>query len=378
MNLLDEVQLHRKGIKHETLTFSVSELVNMFAAQPKEIEISPDFQRLFRWSREQQSSFIESLILEIPVPPLFFYETESGVWDLLDGLQRLSTIIRFVHAGEVPPDYRGKPFNEADWHYDNENNLSAPLQLLGGEYLTELEGLSFHTLPTSLNLNFKRTRLHIYVLKRETDRMYKYEVFKRLNRGGAPLEDQEIRNCSVRLLGSEFPEFIEQVGANENFRAAIGLGDELMRNGYVEEIALRYFAMKNAEALFKHDVAAFLTEYMEEVAKKSFPFDYTKERLLFDRVWKCVAPAFADGEAFRGRRGDKSVGPFSPALFEIVAIGIARNIGVVEGWTPDQLRERIVAAINTARARGFTGAGSNSRAKTFGRLQFATEWFSSL
>ncbi len=78
MNLLDEVQLHRKGIKHETLTFSISELVNMYVSEPKEMKIDPDFQRLFRWSREQQSSFIESLILEIPLPPLFFYETETG------------------------------------------------------------------------------------------------------------------------------------------------------------------------------------------------------------------------------------------------------------------------------------------------------------
>lgn len=204
MNLLDEVQLHRKGIKHETLTFSISELVNMYSATPKEMEISPDFQRLFRWSREQQSSFIESLILEIPVPPLFFYETETGVWDLLDGLQRLSTIFRFVNAGEVPLEYRGKPLNEADWHYENENVLAAPLQLLGGEYLAELEGQSFHTLPTSLNLNFKRTRLHVYVLKRETDRMYKYEVFKRLNRGGAPLEERRYETAACGCSGQSF------------------------------------------------------------------------------------------------------------------------------------------------------------------------------
>jgi hypothetical protein len=378
MNLLDEVQLHRKGIKHETLTFSISELVNMYSAEPKEMEISPDFQRLFRWSREQQSSFVESLILEIPVPPLFFYETDSGAWDLLDGLQRLSTIIRFVNAGEVPPEYRGKPMNDEEWHYANENDLSKPLQLLPGEYLTELEGVSFHTLPTSLHLNFKRTRLHIYVLKRETDKMYKYEVFKRLNRGGAPLEEQEIRNCSVRLLGTEFPEFIEQVGQNVDFRNAVGLGDELMRNGYIEELALRFFAMKNAERSFRHDVGAFLTEYMEEVAKKSFAFDYENERQLFERVWRCIAVAFPDGEAFRGRSGGRSVGPFSPSLFEIVGVGVARNIDIVDKWTKPQIRERIVGAIKKARQDGFTGAGSNSRTKTIGRLQFGTKWFASL
>jgi len=134
--------------------------------------------------------------------------------------------------------------------------------------------------------------------------------------------------------------------------------------------------MKNAEALFKHDVAAFLTEYMEEVARKGFAFDFERERLLFERVWKRVAPTLPDGEAFRGRRGNRSVGPFSPALFEIVSIGIARNIDSVEKSEPGQLRRRIFAAIDEARSKGFTGAGSNSRAKTLGRLQFATQWFS--
>jgi hypothetical protein len=100
MNLLEQVADHRKGIKHETITFSLSELVSMYRTEPKEIEINPNFQRLFRWSREQQGSFIESLILEIPIPPIFFYEMQDGRWDLLDGLQRISTIIRFLTPGE--------------------------------------------------------------------------------------------------------------------------------------------------------------------------------------------------------------------------------------------------------------------------------------
>src|SRR6266498_2229424 len=140
MNLIDQVTQHRKGIKHETISFSLSELVSMYRSEPKEVEINPDFQRLFRWSREQQNSFIESLILEIPIPPLFFYETQEGRWDLLDGLQRFSTIIRFMAGGEIPADVQGIAGNEADWHYDNENNTDTTLQLLPGEYLTELEG----------------------------------------------------------------------------------------------------------------------------------------------------------------------------------------------------------------------------------------------
>ena len=77
-SLLEQVTEHRNHIKHEAIAFSLSELVNMYKAQPREIQIRPDFQRLFRWSREQQSSFIESLILEMPIPPLLFLKLLRG------------------------------------------------------------------------------------------------------------------------------------------------------------------------------------------------------------------------------------------------------------------------------------------------------------
>jgi uncharacterized protein with ParB-like and HNH nuclease domain len=148
--LLDQVKQHRKGIKHETLTFSLAELVNMYETTPREITIQPDFQRLFRWTRKQQSDFIESLILEIPIPPIFFYENPDGIWDLLDGLQRFSTILRFFRTTEIPVDHQGVSGNENEWHYENQNNLNVPLQLLGGDYLDELNGFTFGTLSYEL------------------------------------------------------------------------------------------------------------------------------------------------------------------------------------------------------------------------------------
>lgn len=181
--LLDQVAKHRKEIKHEVITYGLSELINMQRAG--EIKIRPDYQRLFRWNRDQQSLFIESLILEIPIPPIFFYENEDGKWELLDGLQRLSTIIKFMgHDSDVPELYRGPPNNDDDWHDQTQNTLEDPLQLTKTDYLTELEGFAFSRLPSTLQLNLKRSRLQIYVLKRETDASYKYEVFKRLRARG--------------------------------------------------------------------------------------------------------------------------------------------------------------------------------------------------
>jgi hypothetical protein len=371
MNLLEEVTKHRREIKHETITFSLAELVSMY--KTKEIDINPNFQRLFRWSREQQSDFIESLILEIPIPPLFFYEKEDGKWDLLDGLQRLSTIIRYIGSEvEVPKDSQGQAGNESEWHDQNENVISSPLQLLSGEYLKELQGHTYQTLPAQLQLNLKRARMHIYVLKRETHAMYKYEVFKRLNRGGSRLEEQELRNCSVRMLDEKFPEFLQTITKTPDYIVALGLGDEDARNGYLEELALRYFTMKNHLGKFTHDVAKFITNYMEEVARGRIAFDYKAEEELFIKSWSIIKRAFPDGGAFKAKKPDGSnIGPFSPAIFEMVTVGVANNWAALENLTDDQVKEKIVALIASARSQQFTGAGSNSKKKTLGRIELA-------
>lgn len=374
--LIEEVARHRKDIKHEALTYSVSELVNMH--RDGEIQIRPDFQRLFRWTRGQQSSFVESLILEIPIPPLFFFEADDGKWELLDGLQRMSTIVKFFGgAADVPTEYQGEEANEHEWHYENENNMAVPLQLVAGEYLKAIKGLSFSRLPTQLQLNLKRSRLHIIVLKRETHATYKYEVFKRLNRGGAELEDQELRNCSIRLIGNEFPDYLQDVAKTGTFVDALGLEGEKARNGFAEELALRFFTMKNYGDRFKHDVRDLLTKFMEDVASKRITFDFAGERETFEKTWSLIATAIPGGDAFRAKSKDthSNQGPFSPTLYELVALGVAANIPQASALGSDKLREKIIDLIVAAKDKGLTGSGSNSAKKTRGRLELARKWF---
>ena len=155
------------------------------------------------------------------------------------------------------------------------------MQLLAGEYLTELAGLTFTRLPAQLQLNLKRARLHVYVLKRETKPMYKYEVFKRLNRGGMWLEDQEMRNCSVRMLDEKFPNFLQEISKDSGFARALGVEYDHQNAYYLEEFALRFFTMKNYSNNFKHEVSDFLTEYMEAVTRQSVAFDYEARAFTF-------------------------------------------------------------------------------------------------
>jgi len=372
MNLLDQVKQHRRVIKHESITFSIAELVGMYEAEPKEIKLAPEFQRLFRWSRDQQSNFIESLILEIPIPALFFYENEDGVWELLDGLQRLSTIIRFFNQVEIPDGSKGRDGNDSDWHYENEHKLEAPLQLLPGEYLSELEGMTMGTLPIQLQLNLKRARLQVTILKRETDPIYKYAVFERLNRGGSLIEPQEIRNCSIRILDKDYPDFIQKLGKHEPFVEAVKLSESDMRNGYIDELVLRFFATKNYHSYFKHDVQDFLTRYMEGVARNSIAFNYEQEEQLFQRFSSLIRSAMGPGEAFRAKKSDfTSQGPFSPAIYEMVTYGVVANIDKLESLNGPDIGNRICQLIIDAKAANLTGSGSNSKKKFQDRLQLA-------
>jgi hypothetical protein len=277
---------------------------------------------------------------------------------------------------DVPLEYKGEEHNDDDWHEEHQNDLNIPLQLIAGEYLRHLNGMTYTRLPTPLQLNLKRSRLSVYVLKRETHEIYKYEVFKRLNRGGSHLEEQEIRNCSIRLLSNEFPNFLQKVATYEIFRSVLGLSGELLRNGYIEELALRFFTMKNKGETFTHDVLDFLTQYMKQVAKKEIPFDYEEEERLFRKIWQEIERALTDGEAFRAKNQQgTSQGPFSPTLFEMVSLAVAQGLANVSRLSSEAVRQKIIELINEARQKNLTGSGSNSRRKTLGRLELARDWF---
>lgn len=276
---------------------------------------------------------------------------------------------------EVPTIAQGLANNDNEWHYTTENDINEPLQLLAGDYLTELSGLTFSKLPIQLQLNFKRSRLYVYVMKRETKAMYKYEVFKRLNKGGSILEPQELRNCNIRLLGTKFPDFLQTISRNDDFTTSLDLDSAYSQNGYLDELALRFFTMKNYGTSFRHDVAAFMTKYMEEVTKNTVTFDYESEASLFQKTWRCIRNAFPEGDAFRGKTpARRSTGPFSPTLFEIVSLGVAGNINALETYPSEKLREIIIDLIIQAKVEGLTGGGSNSKPKTLARLEFGKIW----
>ena len=157
-NLIENVDNQIIEIRTKSLDVSFNELYDMY--QSKELIISPDYQRLFRWEEEKQSRFIESLILEMPVPPIFVIETDDGVYELIDGLQRISSYLHF----------RGEQLGETE----NER-----LVLQGCDIVGDLNGLMFDDLPKALQIKIKRSFVRMEVIKKGSEASLKYHMFKR-------------------------------------------------------------------------------------------------------------------------------------------------------------------------------------------------------
>ena len=92
--LKDEIDVAKRAVSTETVQMTIGEVANMYAS--RELNILPDFQRLFRWTPDKKSNFVESILIGIPIPPAFVYENENGTWELIDGLQRISTVLEFM------------------------------------------------------------------------------------------------------------------------------------------------------------------------------------------------------------------------------------------------------------------------------------------
>ncbi|MGL5197187.1 MAG: DUF262 domain-containing protein, partial [Chroococcales cyanobacterium] len=102
MALQEEIDKIRQKIRTDNYSMSIGELISLY--EKDEIDIHPEFQGVFRWSNHQKSTFIESILLGIPIPAIFVNQREDGIWDVIEGVQRLSTIYEFV--GLLKPEYQ--------------------------------------------------------------------------------------------------------------------------------------------------------------------------------------------------------------------------------------------------------------------------------
>lgn len=309
-NLILSLEENVEKVHTQSLDLSFNELLDMYSN--RELDINPDYQRLFRWSAGAQSRFIESLLLEMPVPPIYVVESDDGSYQLIDGLQRFSSYLHL--RGKLSAPHLKNPIAEGEF-----------LTLQECDIVDSLNGLNYDDLPTSLKIRLKRAFVRVEVVRKGSDNKFRYHMFKRLNTGGEELTQQQLRNCTIRMLDPTFIDFVIEKSQNADFLTCIkNISHQQKLGSFDQELVLRYFAMKNYKDFFIHDVADFLTEYMEavsDVENTEVSFDYPKEGDIFDKTFRVLNLAL-EGKTF-GRQGNHGIqSNFSVYHFEAICTGL--------------------------------------------------------
>lgn len=209
------------------------------------------------------------------------------------------------------------------------------LKLDGCDIVRDLDGYTYDSLPRALEIKLKRHTIRVEVIRKESEGRLRYHMFKRLNKGGSILSEQEIRNCTIRLLDDTVNKFLIECSNDANFVQTISpVNTQRMEEKFDQELVLRFFAFKNWRPEYKHEVGEFLTEYMEAIADPKngdVTFDYAQEKAVFERTFAILARSMGD-EAFAivDRKGRTL--PFGVYHFEAFSLGLQPSL---EQYDPD-------------------------------------------
>ncbi len=356
-----QINDERARLSADRMDISFGELINMYKVG--ELVIRPEYQRLFRWKGHQKTALIESILLGIPIPPIFVAEDVNGVWELVDGLQRLSTIISFF--GSLDKSLLVKDPDE-DIGEDSEENRNK-WELESGDLVEGLEGFNVDTLPKKYVINIKRAVCRVEILRGESNTAMKYELFKRLNSGGSKLTAQEIRNAIYRGVDPTLNRLIEKLSKEENFKKLVSLSAQKKQELYDQELILRFIAFLNNVDTINSNTEKFLDGFMERSVRDG-GFDAGYYESTFNEVMKMLADTCSD-DVFRNGRNT-----FVPAYYEGIMIGIAQNIEKYRE-DPALIAEKIEELKTDTDFKKYSGSASNSKNRIKKRLERANTIF---
>lgn len=324
MGLQEEIIERSSKIFRDSYQMSIGELINIYT--DGEMDIHPEFQRVFRWNESQKTKLIESIMLNIPIPSIFVSQNDEGVWDVIDGVQRLSTIFQFV----------GK-------FKDDENNSVESLKLQKTDYLPSFEGVTWNTFTNQQKLAFKRSRIDVIIVKKESDPNTKYELFQRLNTGGSKLSDQEVRNCLMIMTNKEFYLFLNKLSENKDFNECITITDRKEDEQFKLELILRLLIsvrMDMSNMSNYNDLKELLDRETIMLIDTIQEQDYEIMEDGFERTFKFLNDLLGEN-SFKKYSDDRYKGAFLTAAFQGIATGIFANIDVAEKSNKDEMIKKI-------------------------------------
>ena len=318
-------------IRITTKSFTLREVADQI--EDEEIDLSPDFQREYVWKSRQRTRLVESILLGIPLPAFYFNQTESGTYQVVDGVQRLSTIALFMR---------------------NEHRLSS----VDLEYLSDLHDRTYKQLDTAAIRRFRSTQIVVHVIEPQTPDEVKYDIFNRVNTLGSPLSAQEIRHA---MSGIRSRDFIGRLAESEVFDAATERhylkktpeGETIRDSGRManRELVLRFCAFRISSIEQYREFAsldAFLMNFTKRIDETAEPIIANAAladlEAAFDRAMVAAHEILASAAFRRWPIGADRRGPINRAVFEAQANALADHS--LESLLPH--REAIVTAFRKA------------------------------
>lgn len=367
MNRLDEqLGIHRTEIKTDQWSVSIGEIFSMY--EREKLRINPAFQRFFRWSDEQKTLLVESVLLGFPIPPLFFAQNNEGILEVVDGVQRLSTLLQLRGMLRQPSGEGGDPY-------------ANPLVMTAGQYLDSLEGVAWDqgvadraglhvtgVLTDAQRSDIEFAKLNATIIQRSSSGQSKYDVFRRLNSYGEPLTPQETRAALIASVSSECLEWLGELARAEATAELLSLSDRQLERQYDVELVLRFFYLAERDELSQTELRGFarvLDDYGLEIASE-YPSERT-DRLgqVFAETMRLVQDTGSGTGYFRRYYPGEDIfkGPFLNTAFEALgsSIGYRLNRNL-------PLRDDLVEAAKEFWGRGELEGGFATGRSTESRL----------
>ena len=282
-------------VKFDTKTLTIDLLIKRL--KKKEIDLLPEFQRSpDLWNVKKQSQLIESILMRIPLPVFYFDGRIDNKWQVIDGLQRLSTFKSFLIDKELKLKYL--------------------------EYLTKFEGLGFDDLPRDMQRRIEETQIQAYIMDEDTPNDVKFNVFKRINTGGLLLQPQEIRNALNQGIPAKFinelAKLREFIKATDNSISPGRMKDRDLITRFVSFYLTPYDKYNP-----NPDLDSFLNKSMgsinrlSEEERKDLKKKFISAMNLAYKIFNKYAFRKIDKE-------NKQRKPINKALFEVVSVTFAK------------------------------------------------------
>ncbi|MDZ4744708.1 MAG: DUF262 domain-containing protein [bacterium] len=334
-----QIDKNQKVIDYDTREYPVEVIIQKYL---KDIEndnndfFIPDYQREHSWSDDRQSRFIESVLMGLPIPLLFFADVagQEGRAEIVDGSQRVRTLARFV---------------------------SGELELTGLERLDKLNGLRYHDLSLTRQRRFGRHTLRMIELREGVDEDARRDIFSRINTGSLVLNDMEVR------WGTEdgpFLHFIRDCSRNPLFTNAAPLSPMAVKRREPQEFVLRFFAYLNNYKKFDRSVVGFLNDYLDRVSKQFSD----AQKVEFEEEWLQMLTFVSDRFPSGFVKADGHVR--TPRIrFEAISVGVALALRENPETIPnnlDWLNSETFLSLMRSDA-------SNSRPKVIKRIEYVRD-----